>query len=112
MASVVLHTIVSLQRFFLDHLAAWSVGATASKRAYMHLRKRSIIGAKKDFFKVVGTPSSFQPLRVSAHFSSFLFLKQVQCNMPQNSKIMCRVTFAYTREIFSKGNIKNPMNGI
>src|SRR5437660_10391948 len=86
--------------------------ATASKDAHMYLRKRSSTTSYKDFLKVVGTPPSLQAFGMSTNFRRFFFSQQVQCNMPQNSEIMRRVTFTYTREILSKSNIKNPMNFI
>ena len=60
----------------------WRPRATASKDAYIHLRKRSSTTCHKDFLKVVGTPPSLQAFGVNTNFRRFFFSKEVQCNMP------------------------------
>src|SRR5258705_3507264 len=72
----------------------------------------SRILSKKNFFKIIGIPPSFESFGMNARFGCLFLTKQVKSNMPQNSEIMIRVACTYTREIFMKSYVKNPVDAI
>ena len=73
---------------------------------------RILIATRQDREQILFIPPSFQSFRLDTAFGSFLLLQQIECNVAYDHQVLCRMAFAHSALIFSKGDVEGPMNAV